>query len=68
MTVKQESQWIQAIEEETDSDEEASEELEQVESACDSIQEKVDTELSYSDSIIYGDLFRFVDFGDEEEE
>ncbi|CEI84141.1 Lipoteichoic acid synthase 2 [Oceanobacillus oncorhynchi] len=58
----------QAIEEETDSEEEASEELEQVESACDSIQEQVDTELSYSDSIIYGDLFRFVDFGDEEEE
>ncbi len=57
----------QAVEEETDSEEEASEELEKVESACDSIQEKVDTELSYSDSIIYGDLFRFVDFGDEEE-
>ncbi|WP_152656216.1 LTA synthase family protein [Oceanobacillus sp. CFH 90083] len=56
------------VEEETDSEEEANEELEKVESACDTIQEKVDTELSYSDSIIYGDLFRFVDFGDEEEQ
>lgn len=34
-------------------------------SACDVIQEKVDTELSYSDDLIYGDLFRFVPFEDK---
>ena len=33
---------------------------------CDEIEEKVDLELNYSDDIIYGDLFRFVDFGKEE--
>ncbi|SEQ19281.1 Phosphoglycerol transferase MdoB [Virgibacillus subterraneus] len=32
------------------------------ESACDPIKEKVEEELGYSDEIIYGDLFRFVDF------
>lgn len=53
------------VEEKADTEEEADEELEKVESACDAIQEKVDTELSYSDSIIYGDLFRFVDFGEQ---
>lgn len=31
-------------------------------SVCDEIKEKVELELSYSDDIIYGDLFRFVDF------
>src|SRR5699024_11836372 len=31
-------------------------------SACDSIQKKVEKELNYSDDLIYGDLFRFVDF------
>lgn len=29
---------------------------------CDDIKGKVETELHYSDAIIYGDLFRFVDF------
>lgn len=31
-------------------------------SQCQPIKEKVEKELSYSDNIIYGDLFRFVDF------
>lgn len=31
---------------------------------CDDIKEKVELELNYSDDIIYGDLFRFVDFED----
>ncbi|SFF54045.1 Phosphoglycerol transferase MdoB [Halobacillus alkaliphilus] len=30
---------------------------------CTPIKEKVDQELQYSDNIIYGDLFRFYDFG-----
>ncbi|MGM8213498.1 LTA synthase family protein [Virgibacillus sp. W0430] len=30
--------------------------------SCQSIKEKVETELAYSDEIIYGDLFRFIDF------
>ena len=30
--------------------------------ACDSITEKVEQELEYSDDLIYGDLFRFVEF------
>ncbi len=34
--------------------------------ACESIQKKVETELSSSDDIIYGDLFRFIDFRTEE--
>lgn len=34
----------------------------QTDTACDSIKDKVDRELEYSDTIIYGDLFRFVDF------
>lgn len=34
-------------------------------SPCDEIAEKVELELSYSDNIIYGDLFRFVDFAIE---
>lgn len=54
------------IDEETSSEQEAEDQKEQVASACDSIQEKVDEELAYSDSIIYGDLFRFVDFGNDE--
>lgn len=29
---------------------------------CSTIQEKVELELNYSDEIIYGDLFRFIDF------
>lgn len=33
-------------------------------SPCDEIKEKVELELNYSDDIIYGDLFRFVDFND----
>src|SRR5690625_530862 len=35
-------------------------------SPCQDVKEKVETELSYSDSIVYGDLFRFVDFNKEE--
>lgn len=35
--------------------------------ACQPIKEKVTQELSYSDNIIYGDLFRFYDFDKEEE-
>lgn len=31
---------------------------------CSPIQEKVEQELEYSDEIIYGDLFRFVDFNE----
>ncbi|GGM31582.1 lipoteichoic acid synthase-like YqgS [Paraliobacillus quinghaiensis] len=33
---------------------------------CTPIKEKVQTELSYSDEIIYGDLFRFYDFNNPE--
>ncbi|WP_067730414.1 LTA synthase family protein [Oceanobacillus damuensis] len=36
------------------------------EDACAPIQEKVETELLYSDNLIYGDLFRFVDFKQED--
>lgn len=54
------------IDEETSSEQEAEAQKEQVGSACDSIQEKVDQELAYSDSIVYGDLFRFVDFGKDQ--
>lgn len=32
------------------------------ETPCQPIKEKVETELDYSDAIIYGDLFRFIDF------
>lgn len=35
------------------------------ETPCSEIKEKVEEELIYSDQIIYGDLFRFIDFGDE---
>ncbi|GAA5415501.1 lipoteichoic acid synthase 2 [Paraliobacillus ryukyuensis] len=38
------------------------------ENACQPIEEKVAKELSYSDQIIYGDLFRFHDFKNENEE
>lgn len=41
---------------------------ESVVSACQPISEQVQKELSYSDQIIYGDLFRFYDFGYEVEE
>ncbi|MFZ0371262.1 MAG: LTA synthase family protein [Halobacillus sp.] len=34
---------------------------------CTPIKEKVDQELQYSDNIIYGDLFRFYDFGKSED-
>lgn len=34
--------------------------------ACKSIEKKVEKELGYSDDIIYGDLFRFMDFGEAE--
>lgn len=34
-------------------------------SACDTIQDKVELELGYSDDLIYGDLFRFINFDDE---
>ncbi|MCA0970087.1 LTA synthase family protein [Halobacillus litoralis] len=34
--------------------------------ACAPIKEQVDQELKLSDNVIYGDLFRFYDFGDEE--
>ncbi|WP_339228121.1 LTA synthase family protein [Oceanobacillus sp. FSL K6-2867] len=34
--------------------------------ACSPISEKVATELSYSDNLVYGDLFRFIDFDDKE--
>lgn len=47
-------------------DRETGEELDVIEeeiiSPCDPISEQVKQELSYSDEIIYGDLFRFVDF------
>ncbi|MDY7046106.1 LTA synthase family protein [Virgibacillus sp. M23] len=36
-----------------------------VESACDPISKRVDKELGYSDDLIYGDLFRFVEFTDQ---
>ncbi|WP_077621509.1 LTA synthase family protein [Sediminibacillus massiliensis] len=35
-------------------------------SACQPIKEKVEKELSYSDQIIYGDLFRFYNFEEDE--
>lgn len=38
------------------------ESTESVESVCEPIKEKVQKELSYSDQIVYGDLFRFYDF------
>lgn len=34
---------------------------------CDEIEEKVELELNYSDNLIYGDLFRFVDFTEEKQ-
>ncbi|WP_164216110.1 LTA synthase family protein [Virgibacillus sp. YIM 98842] len=43
-------------------EEQQSEEESGTPSACDSISEQVDQELTYSDDIVYGDLFRFVDF------
>lgn len=48
---------------ETDQKEEATDQ--NVESACDPISERVDKELGYSDDLIYGDLFRFVEFTDQ---
>ncbi|MFC0299727.1 LTA synthase family protein [Virgibacillus soli] len=36
--------------------------IQQSDSPCSEIKEKVDMELEYSDAIIYGDLFRFIDF------
>ncbi|MFC4022795.1 LTA synthase family protein [Oceanobacillus longus] len=33
---------------------------------CSPIEEKVEAELSYSDNLIYGDLFRFINFEEEE--
>lgn len=44
--------------EDTDEDQSEAEQL----NACDPISEKVDKELGYSDDLIYGDLFRFIDF------
>jgi len=44
-----------------DSEEQAEDEAESA-SACEPISEQVDLELTYSDDIVYGDLFRFVDF------
>lgn len=37
------------------------------ENVCAPIQEQVEKELSYSDQIIYGDLFRFYDFNNQSE-
>lgn len=37
------------------------------ENACTPISEKVTQEFSYSDALIYGDLFRFIDFENDEE-
>jgi len=34
-------------------------------SACDTISDKVELEMGYSDDLIYGDLFRFVNFDNE---
>ncbi|WP_405101190.1 LTA synthase family protein [Oceanobacillus sp. FSL H7-0719] len=46
-----------------DSDEETDENTAQTaNSACNAIQDKVDLELGYSDDLIYGDLFRFINF------
>ncbi|MFC2948175.1 LTA synthase family protein [Virgibacillus sediminis] len=36
------------------------------EGPCTSIQEKVEKELAYSDNLVYGDLFRFIDFKTED--
>ncbi|WP_164668613.1 LTA synthase family protein [Virgibacillus doumboii] len=36
------------------------------ENPCEPITKQVEKELGYSDDIIYGDLFRFMDFGDDE--
>ncbi|MGP4042349.1 LTA synthase family protein [Gracilibacillus sp. D59] len=46
-----------------DSSDQSDEEAEA--SACKPYMEQVNKELSYSDNIIFGDLFRFYDFGDE---
>ena len=43
-------------------DEKTTETNDDKQSACADIEEKVETELIYSDNIIYGDLFRFLDF------
>lgn len=51
-------------EDEATSEEEATTETS---SPCDEIDEKVELELNYSDNIIYGDLFRFVDFTEEKQ-
>ncbi|SDK54924.1 LTA synthase family protein [Sediminibacillus albus] len=44
------------------------EQPEDTEGLCQPVKEKVEKELSYSDQIIYGDLFRFYDFGNSESE
>src|SRR5699024_405242 len=43
-------------------DEKTTETNDDKQSACADIEEKVETELIYSDNIIYGDLLRFLDF------
>ena len=47
-------------EEDTKNDNTGKEENEK--EACDPIREQVEKELGYSDDLIYGDLFRFLDF------
>jgi len=39
----------------------------ETENACSSIEKNVQQDLEYSDNLIYGDLFRFMDFGNKEE-
>ncbi|WP_439144841.1 LTA synthase family protein [Virgibacillus profundi] len=47
---------------EVDEEEDQSDSNTALKNACDPITEKVEKELGYSDDLIYGDLFRFVDF------
>ncbi|WP_249871099.1 LTA synthase family protein [Oceanobacillus saliphilus] len=54
------------IDEEVTETTEETENQPMTENACAPIQEKVQTELSYSDNLIYGDLFRFINFNIED--
>lgn len=53
------------IDSEEDADS-AAEEGTPVSTPCDEIKKKVEVELGYSDDIVYGDLFRFVDFEEKD--
>jgi len=53
------------LEEELDEEQQQSDTEAASPSACDAISEQVELELTYSDDMVYGDLFRFVDIDAE---